>query len=133
MSRNASHAHVTKNSRVLVVEDEWLIADEVCHQLLKAGYRVVGPAPSVQEALSFIDEDEVDAALLDYRLNDEDSYEIAEELAAHDIPFAFLTGYDLKDIPYCRKYPCLQKPISTEMLLKMVDVLLEKRGSRTSS
>ena len=87
MSRNASHAHVTKNSRVLVVEDEWLIADEVCHQLLKAGYRVVGPAPSVQEALSFIDEDEVDAALLDYRLNDEDSYEIAEELAAHDIPF----------------------------------------------
>jgi hypothetical protein len=54
MSRNASRAHVAKNSRVLVVEDEWLIADEVCYQLLKAGYRVVGPAPSVHEALSFI-------------------------------------------------------------------------------
>jgi hypothetical protein len=37
MPRNASHAQVAKNSRVLVVEDEWLIADEVCHQLLKAG------------------------------------------------------------------------------------------------
>ena len=43
MSQNASHAHVAKNNRVLVVEDELLIADEVCHQLLKAGYRVVGP------------------------------------------------------------------------------------------
>lgn len=133
MSRNASHARVAKNSRVLVVEDEWLIADEVCHQLLKAGYRVVGPAPSVHEALSFIDEDEVDAALLDYRLNDEDSHQIAEELAAHDIPFAFLTAYDPKEIEYCRKHPCLQKPISAEMLLEMVDALLEKRGSRTSS
>ena len=133
MSRNASHAQIAKNSRVLVVEDEWLIADEVCHQLLKAGSRVVGPAPSVQEALSFIDEDEVDAALLDYRLNDEDCYQIAEELAAHDIPFAFLTGYDPKEIEYCRKHPCLQKPISTEILLRMMDALLENRESRTSS
>jgi DNA-binding response OmpR family regulator len=133
MSRNASHAQIAKNSRVLVVEDEWLIADEVCHQLLKAGYRVVGPVPSVREALSFIDDDEVDAALLDYRLNDEDSHQIAEELAAHDIPFAFLTGLDPKEIEYCRKHPCLQKPISTEILLRMVDALLEKRESRTSS
>lgn len=133
MSRNASHAYVAKNSRVLVVEDEWMIADEVCHQLLKAGYRVVGPVPSVREALPFVDEDEVDAALLDYRLNDENSYQIAEELAAHDIPFAFLTGYDPKEIEYCRKHPCLQKPFSTEMLLRMMDALLEKREPRTSS
>jgi CheY-like chemotaxis protein len=101
--------------------------------LLKAGYRVVGPVPSVREALSFIDEDEVDAALLDYRLNDEDGHQIAEELAAHDILFAFLTGYDPKEIEYCRRHPCLQKPISTEILLRMVDALLEKRESRTSS
>jgi DNA-binding response OmpR family regulator len=133
MSRNASHAQIAKSSRVLVVEDEWLIADEVCHQLLKAGYRVVGPVPSVQEALSFIDEDEVDAALLDYRLNDEDSRQIAEQLAACDIPFAFLTGYDPKEIEYCRKHPCLQKPISTEVLLRTMDALLEKQESRTSS
>jgi DNA-binding response OmpR family regulator len=133
MSRNASHAHVAKNSKVLVVEDEWLIADEVCHQLLKAGYRVVGPVPSVREALSLIDEDEVDAALLDFRLHDENSYQIAEELAAHNIPFAFLTGYDPKEIPYYGKRPCLQKPFSTEMLLRMMGALLEKRESRTSS
>jgi DNA-binding response OmpR family regulator len=133
MSRNAFHTHVARNSRVLVVEDEWLIANEVCHQLLKAGYRVVGPVPSVHEALSFIGEDEVDAALLDYRLNDKDSCQIAEELAAHDIPFAFLTGYDPKEIPYSGKHPCLQKPFSAEMLLRMVDALLEQRESRTSS
>lgn len=130
MSQNVSHTHSARNDRVLVVEDEWLIANEVCHQLLKAGYRVVGPVPSVHEALSFIDE--VDAALLDYRLRDENSCQIAEELAAHDIPFAFLTGYDLKEIEYCRKFFCLQKPFSPEMLLKMMDALLEKRDSRTS-
>jgi DNA-binding response OmpR family regulator len=133
MSRNASHAHVAKNSRVLVVEDEWLIADEVCHQLLKAGYRVVGPVPSVREALSLIDENEVDAALLDYRLHDENSFQIAEELDARDIPFAFLTGYDPKEIEYCGKHPCLQKPFSSEMLLKLMNALLETRESRTSS
>jgi CheY-like chemotaxis protein len=105
MSRNAFHTHVARNSRVLVVEDEWLIADEVCHQLLKAGYRVVGPVPSVHEALSFIGEDEVDAALLDYRLNDKDSCQIAEELAAHDIPFAFLTGYDPRESPTAVNIP----------------------------
>lgn len=133
MPRNASHAQIAKNNRVLVVEDEWLIADEVCHQLLRAGYHVVGPVPSVREALSLIDEDEVDAALLDYRLNNENSCQIAEELTAHAIPFAFLTGYDPKEIEYCRKQPCLQKPFSTEMLLRMMDALLEKREHRTSS
>ena len=96
-------------------------------------YRVVGPAPSVHEALSFIAEDEVDAALLDYRLNDDNSCQIAEELAAHDIPFACLTGYDPKEIEYCRKHTCLQKPISTEILLKMMDAFLENLESRTSS
>jgi DNA-binding response OmpR family regulator len=131
MSQDASHAQSAKNNRVLVVEDEWLIADEVCHQLLQAGYRIVGPVPSVHEALSFVDE--VDAALLDYRLLDEDSHQIADELAAHNIPFAFLTGYDPKEIEYCRKYPCLQKPFSSEMLLKMMRTLLEKRDTRTSS
>jgi DNA-binding response OmpR family regulator len=133
MPRNASPAQIAKSNRVLVVEDEWLIADEICHQLLKAGYRVVGPVPSVHEALSFIGEGEVDAALLDYRLNDENSCPIAEELVAHDIPFAFLTGYDPGEIEYGRKHPCLQKPFSTEMLLRMMDALLEKREPWTSS
>ena len=133
MPQKVSHSHSAKNNRVLVVEDEWLIADEVCHQLLKAGYRVVGPVPSVREALTFVAQDEVDAALLDYRLNDEDSHQIAEELAAHNIPFAFLTGHDPKEIEYCRKFPCLQKPFSSEMLLKLMNALLEKRDSRTSS
>ncbi len=133
MSRNVSRADAAKNSRVLVVEDEWLIGDEICHQLLKAGYRAVGPVPSVREALSLIDEDEVDAALLDYRLHDEDSHPIAEKLAARDIPFAFLTGYDPKDIEYCRNHPCLQKPFSSEMLLRMMDTLLEKREPRSRS
>lgn len=128
MSRDASQ--IAKNSRVLVVEDEWLIADEVCHQLLKAGYQVVGPTPSVREALSFIGE--VDAALLDYRLHDGNSCQIAEELTSHDIPFAFLTGYDPEEIEYSRKHPCLQKPISTEMLLKLMRALLEKREPWTS-
>jgi len=87
----------------------------------------------MREALFLIDEDEVDAALLDHRLHDEDSHQIAEKLAPHDIPFAFLTGYDPKDIEDCRNHPLFAKPFSSEMLLRMMDTLLEKREPRSSS
>jgi DNA-binding response OmpR family regulator len=132
MSQNASEGRVTKNGRLLVVEDEWLIADEISHHLRKAGHEVVGPVPSVCQALSMINED-VDAALLDFSLNEEDSSPIAEELAARGIPFAFLTGYDPKDVFWCREYPRLQKPISTDALLRMAEALLQKRFSQMNS
>jgi DNA-binding response OmpR family regulator len=76
---------MSKSGRVLVVEDEWLIAHEVSECLEEAGHQVVGPVSSVQKALPYISGNLLDAALLDIRLNGEDSYPLAEALAERHI------------------------------------------------
>ncbi|TIQ25766.1 MAG: response regulator, partial [Mesorhizobium sp.] len=78
--------------RILVVEDTFLVALDLSDELTDAGCDVVGPAPSVQEALEQIDGVELDGAVLDVNLHGERSFPLAEHLAARDVPFVFLTG-----------------------------------------
>ncbi|MCF6114340.1 response regulator [Mesorhizobium muleiense] len=84
---------------VLVVEDEWLIAEDIAAYLRASGHKVIGPAPSVAAALRLIRENHVDAALLDVQLHGETSLAIAEELQTRQIPFACLTGFGPRDVP----------------------------------
>src|SRR5690348_12230635 len=83
---------------VLVVEDNLLIAEDICHDLKKYGYDTVGPAGRVETALALIEREHIDGAMLDLNLNGEFSFKIAERLAAAHIPFVFLTGYDERKI-----------------------------------
>ena len=86
--------------RILVVEDEYLIAEDVRDELEGAGAIVVGPAPTVGRALRLIaDEPALDAAVLDVNLGSEKSFPIAEALKARAIPFLFATGYNSGDVP----------------------------------
>lgn len=85
--------------RILVVEDEWLIAAQLELTLEDLGYAVVGPAPSVREAVALIATDRPDAAVLDISLGDETSFAIAAALTERDIPFLFLSGYTAADLP----------------------------------
>jgi DNA-binding response OmpR family regulator len=85
--------------RVLVVEDEWLIAEDHSTNLITAGYVVVGPVPSVAEALHLIGAEHIDLAMLDIGLNGETSFPIADELSARNIPFFFLSGFVKRDVP----------------------------------
>jgi len=79
--------------RILVVEDEFLIAMEIQRWLHAAGAEVVGPVPTVSEALSLIDGGHLDAAVLDVNLGDGDtSYPVADRLAVLGIPHLFATG-----------------------------------------
>ena len=122
----AQQASRELSARVLVVEDEWLIANEFSLCLEEAGYEVVGPAHSVAQALRLLEETRPDAALLDISLHGEKSYPIAERLAECATPFAFLTGYTNGEIAdLCREHPCLQKPVTNEALLSVIDMLLE--------
>jgi DNA-binding NarL/FixJ family response regulator len=66
--------------RVLVVEDEAIVAIDIADQLIEAGYLVVGPAPSVAKALKLIEEVGCDVAVLDVNLRDETSEPVAREL-----------------------------------------------------
>lgn len=86
--------------RILVVEDDYFIAQDVQRSLERAGAAVIGPAPSVSEALDLIQtEPKLDAAVLDVNLGEERSFPVAQVLEAQGIPFLFATGYDSADIP----------------------------------
>jgi DNA-binding response OmpR family regulator len=104
--------------KVLVVEDEALIAMDLGAALRKAGCRVVGPAPGVEQALRVIAAEEADVALLDVNLGGEEIFPVADELARRGVPFVFLTGYGRDALPErFRDRPTSPKPYSAKPLL----------------
>ena len=120
-------------SRILVVEDEALIALDLARQLRGAGHEVVGPCRSGAEALRRIAEAGPDArpeaAVLDYTLRGTETSEaVARDLAARGVPFAFLTGHVASGViargPFADR-PRLTKPCSSADLLRTVRNLLE--------
>lgn len=89
-----------RNCRVLVVEDEYLLADELQRELRRAGAVVLGPVPTVDLALGLLArEAAVDGAVLDVNLGGEHVYPVADALADRAIPFVFVTGYDAQALP----------------------------------
>lgn len=91
---------VLKDRRILVVEDEYLIADLLASGLADAGAIVLGPVGSLGDALELIGQGAViDAAVLDVNLGGEMVYPAADKLVENAIPFVFTTGYDPLSIP----------------------------------
>ena len=80
--------------RILVVEDEALIAFALEDMLAELGCAVVGPALRVADGEALAAGAAIDAAILDVNLNDSRSYPVAEHLARRGIPFLFATGFD---------------------------------------
>jgi light-regulated signal transduction histidine kinase (bacteriophytochrome) len=89
----ARQTHGLGGRRILIVEDQMLIALDLEQMLTDAGLDVVATAPTVREALSALERHGVDAAILDVNLGAESSAEIADALAARGTPFLFATGY----------------------------------------
>jgi CheY-like chemotaxis protein len=86
--------------RILVVEDEFLLADDLAQSLTEFGAVVLGPVRTVSAALELIaTETELDAALLDVNLGREKVFAVADALQARDVPFCFTTGYESSSIP----------------------------------
>jgi PAS domain S-box-containing protein len=106
--------------RVLLVEDEALVAMMIQECLAEFGYQVLGPIGTASEAAAKVKDCQFEAAVLDINLGDGAVYPIADILAARGVPFVFVTGYDADSIePRFRKIPILQKPIEREMLKKV--------------
>lgn len=85
--------------RILVVEDEVIVAMLLEDILADAGATVVGPAARVARALELLEAEPVDAALLDLNLAGEVTTPVAEELKRRGVPFAFATGYGAAGLP----------------------------------
>jgi DNA-binding response OmpR family regulator len=114
-----------QGARVLVAEDEYLLADDLSRALGSAGAEVAGPVSTVQQAMRLIAEGRLDAAVLDVTLRDGKVFPVADLLAERGVPFAFATGYDQSALPdRFGDRPRIQKPFSTRTVLSELSGLL---------
>jgi PAS domain S-box-containing protein len=104
--------------RVLLVEDEALVAMMIQECLTECGHSVVGPISRASDALQAARESDYDAAILDINLGDGMAYPVADIVAARGLPFVFVTGYETIDERFSH-VPILQKPIERQMLERL--------------
>jgi PAS domain S-box-containing protein len=110
----------TDRPRVLLVEDEALVAMMIQETLGEFGFQVIGPVSTASEALAAVRGGHFDAAVLDINLGDGPVYTVAEILGHRGVPFVFVTGYDADSVDSrFSSIPVLQKPIEREMLHKI--------------
>jgi CheY-like chemotaxis protein len=117
----ASDLDRLRGLRILVVEDTFMLADELDEFLRELGCEVVGPAAQAREAEELArKETALDGALLDVNLSrGETSFPVAAGLAGRNIPFVFITGYDLESSfpPEFRSIPRIAKPLDLKKLV----------------
>ena len=129
MSGHAEEKYLSKrelsNRKVLVVEDEMMIAMLIEDMLDEFGCKLVGPATNVPRALELIGKEKVDVAVLDLNLDGKDTYAIADALRQKNVPFIFATGYGSTGMrPEYGDRPVLQKPFQAKDLeIALADAL----------
>jgi CheY-like chemotaxis protein len=113
--------------RILVVEDEYLLADDLADGLAALGAIVIGPVGGLDEALSLLENTpEIDAALLDINLRGEMVFPLADALAVRGVPYLFATGYGHEGIPErYQRARVLEKPVQAGLALGMLTIGLE--------
>ena len=104
------------DKRVLLVEDEVLIAEMVVDMLVDLGATVVGPATTLAKGLALAGSAQIDAAVLDVNLRGERIDPIADILDARGIPVLFATGYGMAAGANRRNSPVIDKPYTQERL-----------------
>ena len=116
--------------RVLVVEDEALIAMVIEEYLIEAGCSVLGPAPTPAKALKLIQDEGIDLALLDGNLAGRPVDEVAAALTQKGVPFAFVTGYGREALPPAfQDAVAVEKPFTREQILAALEQLLGAGGN----
>lgn len=109
--------------RILVVEDEFIVAAMLCDVLEDAGAEPLGPVGRVVDGLEIIANETIDAAVLDWNLHGESGIPLAEALRARNIPFIIATGYGAVEEDFANQ-PILGKPYVAQVLLETLAGLL---------
>jgi two-component SAPR family response regulator len=118
--------------RILAVEDEYMLAQELALFLEERGATVVGPVGTIQAGLGLATRETLDAAVLDVNLRNKPVYPVADVLIERGIPIVFVTGYDelLMQRPYLGLPRC-PKPLDKEALLRvLVREIATRAGTR---
>ena len=111
---------VLRGRRILVVEDEYFLADDIVQELKKVGAQVIGPLGDIEEASNAVAGDlAIDAAVLDVNLRDQMVFPLARTLRARNVPFVFTTGYDAAAIdPEFQNVKLWDKPIDVRAMVQ---------------
>src|ERR1700761_4494005 len=108
--------------RVLVIEDEAVIAEQIQWFLEDAGMFVAGWFCNLADALTGAGNAEFEIALVDVNLGGEDSYSVIDKLVERGIPFILMTGYTTSELPLeYAAHPPLPNPCEPQALLDMID------------
>jgi len=111
---------IITGNRIMVVEDEALVAMAARDMMIDLGFSVIGPFGKMSEAIAALKNGNIDAAILDVNLGGELVYPLADILTTGGVPFIFATGYGPESID--RRYasiPVLQKPIERRALQRI--------------
>jgi PAS domain S-box-containing protein len=119
-----------QGKRIIVIEDEPLVAMDLESTLTGAGCEVIGSAGTLDKARSLISQAEYDAALLDVNLAGQPVDELAAALTKKNTPFAFVTGYGREGVPRgFQDAVLLKKPFSQDQLLAVMEQLVDKAAA----
>ena len=128
---------VLRGRRILVVEDEAIVAMMLEEMLRDLGCHVVGPAMTVSEALAAVAENTLDLAILDVNVSREPVYPVAELLRSRNIPVIFSTGYgaDEQRSRYSQYQDCaiLPKPYDSDDLERMLRKVFKRSSPQAAS
>jgi DNA-binding response OmpR family regulator len=110
--------------QVLVVEDDYFIADEICSTLREHGANVLGPSPDVEHGLHLVRSHHIDCAVLDINLHGNLAFSLATELKRRGTPAIFATGYGSSVLPgEFSGSVRLEKPVNLSALLQAVQTV----------
>lgn len=114
--------------RILIVEDEAVVAMMLEDILIELGHQVVGPVSRVSKALEIVQDTPLDLALLDIQVAGSEVFPVAEFLDERRIPFIFTSGYGRTGLRGSfRDRPVLQKPFSVKSLSDILESVLQKK------
>ncbi|MDG3577935.1 response regulator [Rhizobium sp. YJ-22] len=120
--------------RILIVEDEPLVALDIETALQGRGYEIAAVATSVKEAFEALTDSAIDLVLLDGNLRGHPVDDVADALRYRDIPFLFVSGYGRESLPVdFVDIPILQKPFDHEQLVRCVHSLMQRRAGAVPS
>jgi len=121
--------------RILVVEDEFLVAMQIEAILTGAGWRVTGSAGTLSSAVSLARKCACDAALLDVNLRGERVDEVAAILFARGVPFLFVSGYGRGNLPtaFRQSVGLIAKPFSDRTVVEAIRNLIRNKGKLASA
>lgn len=116
--------HPLEGRRLLVVEDEYLIASDLMAALEKARATVYGPVSDLDRAIEIAESFPLDAAILDINLHGKMVFPAADVLKQRSIPFVFVTGYGSHLLPQTfQAAPCMTKPFDERDLLTHLETI----------